>query len=189
MGRLSQVFWLYFCSDRELSACSLAHFLRSGVSKGDLTLLLMCWRTISVCHHGWHYRGLCFGLIYALSGLTLLSLSCICRKVLNRMATSHSCQVDLSQHLSLIVLGCWRLFLVVSRLCLSPCWGDWSRYEIRLDLVKTASALLALYAGSLRLWGDWSVYFLVGVTWSWVGRKRNLERKCYIRKGELILLV
>ena len=36
---------LYFCSDLELSACSLARFLSSGVSKGDLTLLLMCWLT------------------------------------------------------------------------------------------------------------------------------------------------
>ena len=39
------VSWLYFCSDLELSACSPARFLRSGVSKGDLTLLLMCWLT------------------------------------------------------------------------------------------------------------------------------------------------
>ena len=37
--------WLYFCSDQELLVCSLARFLRSGVSKGDLTLLLTCWLT------------------------------------------------------------------------------------------------------------------------------------------------
>ena len=42
---VSPASWLYFCSDLELSACSLARFLRSGVSKGDLTLLLMCWLT------------------------------------------------------------------------------------------------------------------------------------------------
>ena len=32
-------------SDLELSACSLASFLRAGVSKGALTLLLMCLLT------------------------------------------------------------------------------------------------------------------------------------------------
>ena len=37
--------WLYFCLDFQLSACSLARFLRSGESKGDLTLLQMCWLT------------------------------------------------------------------------------------------------------------------------------------------------
>ena len=37
--------WLYFCWDLELSACSLARFLRSCVSKVDHTLLLMCWLT------------------------------------------------------------------------------------------------------------------------------------------------
>ena len=77
---------------------------------------------ISVCHHGRldYYRGLCFGLIYALSGFTFPSLSCLRRLVLNRMAASHPCQVDLSQNLSLILLGCWGLFLVVSRFFLLP---------------------------------------------------------------------
>ena len=44
------------------------------------------------------------------------SQSWLRRQVLNRMAASHSCQVDHSQHLSLILLSCWGLFLVVSRL-------------------------------------------------------------------------
>ena len=83
-----------------------------------------CWcvgSLISLCHHGRldYYRGLCFGLIYAFSGLTFLSLPWLHRLLLNQMAASHSCQVDLSQNLSLILLGCWGLFLVAFR-CVLP---------------------------------------------------------------------
>ena len=78
---VSLVSWLYFCSDIELSACSLAGFLRLGVSKGDLILLLMCWLT-DLGVSSWLTRLLQRPVFWfdlcALSGLTHLSLSWLC---------------------------------------------------------------------------------------------------------------